>query len=84
MGEQMDKYAEYKAYPTRPGWYCIGWDREDQGQQVDLGPDFGEILYFDGSEWSTEDERAVEYLLDPLLQCRVAMDAADYYVLQNS
>jgi len=42
------------AYPTQPGWYCIGFDREDKELQADIGPDMGDILEFTGAEWLDE------------------------------
>jgi hypothetical protein len=79
----MTKYDTYKRYPTEPGWYCIGWERLDKDEQGRFGPDMGDILYFDGSQWNTEFGEEVDSLFDAVLQDRVAMDAADYYVRQN-
>ena len=79
----MNKYEQFKQYPTEPGWYCIGFDRDDSNEQAAFGPDFGPIWYFDGSDWTDESGEAREYLIDPCLNVRIAMDAADYYAKQG-
>lgn len=64
-------------YPTQPGWYAIG--QEDVNGVIEYGP----IYEFTGAEWLDEDGELVTSLWDPILECRVAMDAADSYVRQN-
>jgi len=71
------------AYPTQPGWYCIGFDREDKELQADIGPDMGDILEFTGAEWLDENGDTVDSIYDPALRMSVAMDAADHYVHQS-
>jgi hypothetical protein len=78
----QNKYEQFKNYPTEPGWYCIGWDREDKQEQESIGPDFHDILEFDGTQWFTEDGEEKDGVWCPLLQTHVAMNAADYYVKQ--
>lgn len=75
--------AKMNTYPTKAGWYCIGWNRLDTDDQANFGPDYQEIIYFDGKIWNDEEGREVEYLIDPVLSLRVAMDSADYYALQS-
>jgi hypothetical protein len=79
-----NKYEQFKQYPTEPGWYCIGWDREDKEEQESFGPDFGEILLFDGKNWFTEDNELKLDIWVPSLQMKVGMGdgVADYYVKQ--
>ena len=76
-------YSKYKQYPTEPGWYCIGWDREDKADQEAFGPDFGPIWYFNGSEWTDEDGELREYVIDPILDCRCEVASADYFAKQG-
>jgi len=78
----MNKYEQFKQYPKEPGWYCIGWDREDTAEQEAIGPDMGNIHQFDGEFWTDEEGDSVDSLWCPLLQTHVAMDAADYYIKQ--
>lgn len=77
-----NKYEQFKQYPTEPGWYCIGWDREDPKDQEDFGPHFDDIYEFDGENWYDADGRDKDSLWDAVLQMPVSMGAADYYVKQ--
>lgn len=79
----MNKYEQYATYPNEPGWYCLGWRREEKEDQEAFGPEFGPIWYFDGSEWVDEDGEIKEFLIDPMLDCRVEIRAADYFVRQG-
>lgn len=74
-------YEQHKIYPTAPGWYCLGFDRLDPELQADLGPAMEGIFHFDGQDWFDEGGDKKEGAYDPELGLEVAMDAADYYVL---
>lgn len=76
---QMSAYEQHRNYPTNPGWYCIGFDREDKEVQASIGPDFGQIYYYTGVEWTDDDGEPVDGFFDPSVQMRVATHAADYY-----
>lgn len=57
------------------GWYVIGFD------MLDGTPDYGPIFQYNGEGyWTDESGEEVETIWDPVLQDRVATDAADFYV----
>lgn len=57
------------------GWYVVGFEN------LDGTPDYGPIYHYDGEGyWTDESGEEVESLFDPILQLRVATDAADFYV----
>jgi hypothetical protein len=57
------------------GWYVIGFEN------LDGTPDYGPIYHYHGEGyWTDEGGEEIESLWDPILQDRVAVDAADFYV----
>jgi len=76
------KYEQFKQYPTQPGWYCIGWDREDQEEQQEQGPEFGGIYRFDGEDWFHEDGTEMDQVQYVLGIPHSVVKCADYYVKQ--
>ncbi|ADV02190.1 hypothetical protein [Alicycliphilus denitrificans] len=73
-------FAEYKTYPVKPGWYCLGFDRLDDQVQADIGPTMEDIYRFDGQDWYDEHGEKKEGTFDPELGIEVGMTGADYYV----
>lgn len=71
------------AYPTEPGWYCLGFDRVDRNIQADIGPHMEGIYQFTGELWLEESGEPVDRIYDPSIGMFVAMSAADYYVRQG-
>ena len=58
-------------------WYAVGWKMDDGQIRWD------QIIKYEGDDcWSDEDGE-VESLYDPILQTRVAVDAADAYARQG-
>lgn len=66
----MDNFVEGK-------WYVVGWKREDGTMQWDQF-----IQYHGEGCFTGDDGEEVDSLFDPILQCRVAVDAADAYQQQ--
>jgi hypothetical protein len=62
-----------------PGWYCIGFEGES-GEIDWVGAPI--YHYIGDDQWEDDDGSDVESFFDPLLQLRVATDAADAYLRQ--
>lgn len=73
-------YEQFKKYPINPGWFCLGFDRLDEQEQADIGPNMQGIYRFDGVDWYDECGEKIEGTYDPELGIDVGMTAADYYV----
>lgn len=59
-------------------WYAVGWKREGGEMQWD------QLIRYEGDGcFSNDDGEEIESLFDPVLQTRVAVDAADAYAQQG-
>ena len=59
-------------------WYCVGWEMDDGSIQWD------QFIKYEGEGcFSNEEGEEVTSLFCPVLQLRVAVDAADRYALQG-
>lgn len=58
-------------------WYCVGWDNDDGSTMWDA------MIRYEGyGTFTGDDGNIVNGLYDPILQCLVAVNAADHYQLQ--
>ena len=57
-------------------WYAVGWKMDDGSTQWD------QIIKYEGDGCFSDDGGEVESLYDPVLQMRVAVNAADAYAVQ--
>lgn len=58
-------------------WYAVGWQMDDGSTSWD------QIVRYDGEGCWSDENGEIESLYDPILQTRVAMDAADVYAQQG-
>lgn len=71
----MEAGKKTEVEDLKPGWYVIGFEN------IDGTPAYGPIYrYHSENYWSDESGEEIETLFDPVLQLRVATNAADFYV----
>ena len=71
----MTVNPEHQMAPSKDGWYVVAWGEKDEW-------DFGIFVQVIDGEFYDEDGEALESIFDPVLQCRIAPDAADAYIPQ--
>jgi hypothetical protein len=77
MNAVQANLERYTAYPTQPGWYCLGM--RDLDSEIQLGS----ILEFADDEWFDEEGEPVDRLWDSVLDCWVSISSADCFVPQS-
>ena len=70
-------HMETKAKFVEGKWYAVGWKMDDGSTRWD------QIIKYEGDGCFSDEDGEVESLYDPILQMRVAVDAADAYAQQG-